>query len=376
MQPSTIFPDKSVNEAPLAVRILLVEDDEDDYLIIRDYLSDTFLKYEITWANNYELFVSNLNNFQFDLVVTDYLLGRVSGIEVLRKVKEKNPFIPVIMLTGKGNNAIDMEAMKMGAADYLLKGNFDSASIERSVRYALERANSARILQENESYQNTLNKIVSTGRIARMIAHEVKNPLTNITLCINQLQSELTGNEELLSYLDIIYRNTTRINQLVVNLLDSTRFGDIQLEKRNLVKVIQDTIAMAADRVKLKGITVRDAYSHPEIELELDEEKMKIGILNILINAVEALEENQGVIEVKVIRDKKYIRIHVKDNGPGMTTETREKLFEPFFTSKPSGSGLGLTSTQNIVLSHKGKIEVRSEPGKGCEFVITFPVSG
>src|SRR5687767_7867343 len=157
------YPEKTGAEGPLSVKILLVEDDEDDYLIIRDYLSDTFLKYEITWANNYEMFISNLNHFSFDLVITDYLLGRVSGIEVLKKVKEKSPFIPVIMLTGKGNNAIDMEAMKMGAADYLLKGNFDSASIERSVRYALERASSARILQENESYQNTLNKIVSTG---------------------------------------------------------------------------------------------------------------------------------------------------------------------------------------------------------------------
>lgn len=361
-------------DTPLSVKILLVEDDEDDYLIIRDYLSDTFLKYEITWANNYELFSSYLQNFSFDLVITDYLLGSTSGIEVLKKVKEKNMFMPVVMLTGKGNTSIDMEAMKLGAADYLIKGNFDSSSIERSVRYALERANSARILQENENYQNTLNKIVSTGRIARMIAHEVKNPLTNITLCADQMKEQLKDNDDMLSYIEIIERNSKRINQLVSNLLDSTRFGDIKLEKQNLVEVIKDTLGLAIDRIKLKSIQVEEVYTHPDIEMEMDQEKIKIALLNIIINAVEALDEQTGLIRIEAVRNPHNIQVCIRDNGPGMSQETREKLFEPFFTSKPKGSGLGLTSTQNIILSHKGRIEVKSELQKGSEFIISFPV--
>lgn len=361
-------------ENQLTVKILLVEDDKDDYFIIKDYLSDTSLKYEIIWANNYDTFQSCINSIPADLVITDYLLGSISGLEVLKKVREYNPMLPVMILTGKGNTDIDMEAMKLGAADYLIKGNFDSSSLERSVRYALERANTAKLIKENEHYQSTLNKMISTGRMARMIAHEVKNPLTNILLCTDQMGELLKDNEELLSYLEIITRNSKRINQLVVNLLDSTRFGDIKLENRNLVEVIGNTLSLAIDRIKLKSIELREDYQHPVIEVQLDEEKMKIALLNIIINAVEALEtlDKKGVIHIKVRKDGRYIKIHISDNGPGMSEETREKLFEPFFTSKPRGSGLGLSSTQNIILSHKGRIEVRSTLEEGTEFIISL----
>jgi signal transduction histidine kinase len=356
------------------IKILLVEDDKDDYFIIKDYLSDTSLKYEIIWANNYDVFLSYINSIQADLVITDYLLGSISGIQVLKRAKESNPTLPVMILTGKGNTDIDMEAMKLGAADYLIKGNFDSSSLERAVRYALERANTAKLIKENENYQSTLNKLISTGRMARMIAHEVKNPLTNILLCTDQMNELLKGEEELLSYLEIITRNSKRINQLVVNLLDSTRFGDLKLETRNLIEVIGDTLALAVDRMKLKSIELREHYSHPVIDVQLDEEKMKIALLNIIINAVEALEalDKQGVIDIHVTRDERFIKIRISDNGPGMNNETKEKLFEPFFTSKAKGSGLGLSSAQNIILSHKGRIEVKSSPEEGTEFIISL----
>lgn len=360
----------------LTVKILLVEDDKDDYFIIKDYLSDTSLKYEITWASNYDMFLSYIDKIQVDVVITDYLLGSISGIEVLKRAKETNPLLPVMILTGKGNSDIDMEAMKLGAADYLIKGNFDSSSLERAVRYALERASTAKVIKENEHYQNTFNKLVSAGRMARMIAHEVKNPLTNILLCTDQMNELMKDNEELLSYLEIITRNSKRINQLVVNLLDSTRFGDIKLETRNLVDVVGSTLALAIDRIRLKSIELREEYSHPVIEMQLDEEKLKIALLNIIINAVEALEmqEDQGVINIKVAREERFVRIHIIDNGPGMNDETKEKLFEPFFTSKAKGSGLGLASAQNIILSHKGRIEVKSKEGEGTEFIISLSV--
>src|ERR1043166_7969138 len=174
-----------MNNAP--VKILLVEDDEDDYLIIQDYLADTFLKYEIKWVNNFSRFQEQLPAGRFDVVITDYMLGSTSGLEVLRTVKEKEPLLPVIIFTGKGSNSLDIEAMKLGASDYLIKGNFTADMVERSMRYALERAHAAKVMIENETYENTLDKIVSTARVARMIAHEVRNPLTTITLCADQM---------------------------------------------------------------------------------------------------------------------------------------------------------------------------------------------
>ncbi|MDP1727305.1 MAG: ATP-binding protein [Bacteroidota bacterium] len=361
-------------KSSLPVKILLVEDDEDDYIIIRDFLSDTSIEFEIKWVTNYFSFLDHLKEQVFDLVITDYLLGNTSGLEVLKTVKAFNPVLPVMVLTGKGNTAIDMEAMTLGASDYLVKGSFDSSSLERAIRYVLERANSARILKENEHYQSTINKLVSTDRIAKMIAHEVKNPLTNILLSAEQLRNTFQENSEVLSYIEIITRNSKRINQLVRNLLDSTRFGDVNLKKINLIEVIRDTLTMAHDRIQFNSIRLIENYSDPVFELELDEEKMKIALLNIIINSIEALEENTGVIELKVMKVKGNIKIHISDNGPGISEEAKERLFEPFFTSKPKGTGLGLSSVQSIILSHRGKIEVKSNTGTGAEFIISLPL--
>ncbi len=355
------------------VRILLVEDDEDDYMIIKDYLSDSFLPYEITWAIDYDHFLTQIKQGSFDLVITDYLLGTTSGIEVLKRVKEKDAFTPVILLTGKGSTTIDMEAMKLGASDYLVKGSFDASTIERAVRYTIESANNTRIIKENENYQNTINKIVSTDRIARMIAHEVKNPLTNILLCAEQMKELLLENEEFNSYLEIITRNSHRINQLVVNLMDSTRFGDIKLEDHNLIDLLKDTLSLVADRLSLTSVKIIEDYSDPIVQLPVDAEKLKIALVNIIINAIEVLEDNpNGIVTIKVEKLPRQIILRIKDNGPGIPLEIKDKLFEPFFTSKQNGSGMGLASAQNIILGHKGKIEVNTELTKGSEFIISF----
>lgn len=356
------------------VRILLVEDDEDDCMIFKDYLADLPMKYEIAWAKNNAEFQDQLEKNEFDIIVTDYLLGTTSGLEVLKRAREKSPHTPVIILTGKGSDSIDIEAMKLGAADYLIKSQLDAASIERSIRYALERANASRILVENENYQNRLDKIISTGRIARMIAHEIKNPLTSITLCVDQLKDLVGSNEEAAFYINIINQTSSRIDQLVNDLINSTRFGDIKLQKENLVDVVKNSLQLAADRARLKSVQLQEEYSDPTIEMELDGEKLKLAFVNLIVNAVEATEEKTGVIGVRVRKQKDKVSVCIKDNGCGMTPEVQKKLFEPFFTSKAKGSGLGLTSAHNIILGHKGRIDVTSEPGKGTEFVVSFPL--
>jgi signal transduction histidine kinase len=357
------------------VKILLVEDDEDDLLILKDYLSESELDFDICWAKNNQEFENSLQHDEpYDLVVTDYMLGSTSGIDVLKKVKQQWQDVPVILLTGKGNEKIDREAMKLGADDYFVKGQFDGPSIVRSIRYALERASNARILAENKEYQGRLAKIISAGRIARMMAHEVRSPLTNILLSVDQVRHLIGEEKEASFYLDIIIKSSEKINQIVTDMIDSTKFGEVRMEKENLVDVVKESLAMAEDRVRLKNVHVRESYSHPVIEMELDKEKIKIALLNIMINGLEAIEESNGELEVNVLKNSHIVSIRVRDNGCGMSKETLNSIFEPFYTSKPKGSGIGLTSTQNIILSHKGRIDVESEPGKGSCFTINFPL--
>ena len=219
-----------------------------------------------------------------------------------------------------------------------------------------------------------MEKFTATGRIARTIAHEVRNPLTNITLATEQLQ-ETSQTEDSSLLLNMINRNSVRINQLVSDLLQATKAIELNIQKISINKILNDTLSMAADRIDLGGITVQKQYCNSVCTVSVDEKIIKIAFLNIILNAIEAMEKDKGIL---VLRTKKYgdkCIIEIEDNGSGMDEDTLQKLFEPYFTNKTNGNGLGLTNCQNIILSHRGKIEVTSQPGKGSLFLIILKIT-
>jgi signal transduction histidine kinase len=217
-----------------------------------------------------------------------------------------------------------------------------------------------------------MEKFTSTGRIARTIAHEVRNPLTNILLATEQLGEMENKNEESPVLLELINRNAARINQLVSDLLDATRFTHLDFSKADVNQILEEALEMAKDRIELNHITVVKNYSANVCGIFVDKEKIKLALLNIVVNAVEAMEKEKGVLEVKTRKEGNKCIIEIRDNGKGMDEEVLQKLFEPYFTSKPKGNGLGLTNTQNIILNHNGKISVYSKPGNGALFLIAL----
>ena len=216
-------------------------------------------------------------------------------------------------------------------------------------------------------------KFAATGRIARTIAHEVRNPLTNINLAADQLKDELGEGDEGKTFLfDMIGRNSSRINQLISDLLNSTKFSELNYEKILLGEFIDETLKEAEDRITLNGITLIKKYNST-CHISVDKAKMKIALLNIIINAIEAMdkqEKRELTLETKTAN--KGCIVVISDNGPGMDSESLSRLFEPYFSSKPKGNGLGLTNTQNIVLNHNGEISVTSTEGKGTTFSISL----
>ncbi len=216
----------------------------------------------------------------------------------------------------------------------------------------------------------SMEKFAATGRIARTIAHEVRNPLTNINLATSQLKADVGANDENLSYLfDVIDRNSNRINKLISDLLHSTKFSELNFSKVDLDTFLDSTLALAKDRIDLKRIQIERSYGC-NTEVNIDTDKMKIAFLNIIINAIEAMEEDKGVLKISTRADNGRCTISIEDNGSGMDEVSLSKLFEPYFTSKPNGNGLGLANTQNIIFNHKGTIQVNSELGKGTVFTI------
>ena len=220
----------------------------------------------------------------------------------------------------------------------------------------------------------SLEKFTATGRIARTIAHEVRNPLTNISLATEQLQEMATHHSDSTMLLDMISRNANRINLLVSDLLNATRFVQLEFTEIDINELAEETLELAKDRIELKQIMVEKEYSDELCKVSVDTEKMKLALLNIIVNAIEAMEKNNGILQLKTKKQGNKCLIEIKDNGVGMDEDTLQKLFEPYFTAKQKGSGLGLTNTQNIILNHGGNIKVYSKPGHGSTFIVMLDI--
>ena len=230
----------------------------------------------------------------------------------------------------------------------------------------LELRNANRELLQMRSQE----KFAATGRIARTIAHEVRNPLTNINLAMEQLKGEDGLADDSAILFEMIQRNSNRINQLITDLLNSTKFAELTYGKTSINTLLDEALQLADDRIKLYNITVEKQYSMDMCEVAVDKEKIKIAFLNIIVNAIEAMEPGKGVLKLVTKSERNKCMVEIADNGTGMDQESMGRLFEPYFTSKSKGNGLGLTNTQNIILNHKGTIQAESEPGRGTSFII------
>ncbi|HCL83211.1 MAG TPA: hypothetical protein DIC22_04510 [Chitinophagaceae bacterium] len=220
----------------------------------------------------------------------------------------------------------------------------------------------------------SLERFTSTGRIARVIAHEIRNPLTNIDLSASHLENNQLGAGDKKIFLDIIARNSRRINELINELLSATKFTDLKYELIRVDDLLDESLHEAIDRAQLNQVHIDKNYATEKIWLNVDRSRMKIALLNIMVNAMEAMTGENGRLMLETAVAGDHCIITIRDNGKGMDAETLAKVFDPYFTSKSNGNGLGMTNTQNIILNHKGKIEVSSEEGKGTAFVIRLDI--
>jgi PAS domain S-box-containing protein len=231
------------------------------------------------------------------------------------------------------------------------------------------------LTQRKQAEHDSLNaaRLSLTGKIARTIAHELRNPLTNLKLALDQLHSELPNdNDSINQYSSIIERNINRIEQLVDEMLNSSKPKELRLKYTPVINIITDTMAMAHDRIMLNQITVRSDIQEDLPALLVDKPKIQLALLNIIINAIEAMTPGNGILNIGASLEKNTITIAINDNGRGVLTADLEKLFEPFFTLKHSGIGLGLTAAKSILTSHNAQIEVQSDLKNGTTFFIRF----
>jgi len=471
------------------VRILIVDDDEDDFIILKEYISRIEgLEFQVDWCGKYKEAREKVCEGTYHLYFIDYVLGARSGLELIQESISGSCEEPFILLTGNGNHAIDLKAMESGAVDYLVKGELSTEKLERCIRYSLDRAASLKALRTSErkfrniferskdtvfiadvnlafteindasfgllkysreelltkdlysfisdkndvafiqqaliesgevydkeievttkngerkiciltfsrevdingsfyiqgilheitalkkAEQTTLllEKLNMASRLVRILAHEVRNPLNNIMLAAEQLGA-IVSNEESAIYFDIINRNNKRIGDLITELLNSAKATPVTIEKTSLQSIMDQSIEAAKDRINLRNIQLIRDYLEEEAWIMADNEKLKIAFLNIIINAIEAMEEDKGQLNIVIRKnDDQQFMVSIQDNGCGISRKDIARLFEPYFTSKKNGMGLGLTSSLNILQSHKATLDVQSNPNEGTVFNLYF----
>jgi len=230
-----------------------------------------------------------------------------------------------------------------------------------------------------EEQMRRADRLAAVGSLAAGIAHEIRNPLGSVKGLVQLLQEELKDNEQKKSYAEVIVKEVDRLNKVVEELLSFARPEDSELESRfcqvNINDVIEQTLLLAAHDTKKERVQIQKQFSENLPDISADAKKLQQAFLNIVFNAFAAME-NGGTLTIETAykEDTKAVQVSFVDTVVGMPQEIVDKIFDPFFTAKEGGTGLGLTITHQIISSHGGKIDVKSEQGQGTTFIISFPV--
>lgn len=406
-------------------RVLIVDDEECVRRLFAEYLGQD---YSCETAADAQEALELLAREPFALVVSDVQLPGLSGIELLRKITERYSDTAVIIVSGIDRTQRVIDAVRMGASDYLLKPcelDVLTASVERALerrtllrnarRYKqdLEKRNAelARQKTEMERLQAQIlqaEKMASLGQLAAGVAHEMNNPAgfiySNIDVLkhyIERLKRCLSDYDELalppeasarisaikkeIDYDNIVadldsilsdcYIGAERIRDVVQNLRLFSRLDEAEFKRIDVNEGIESTVRLLSGYYKAGKITLTHDYGDlPQINCYAAQ--LNQVWMNLLANAAQAIGAAEGEVHIKTCCEERTVIVSISDTGPGMASEQLKNIFDPFFTTKPvgEGTGLGLSISHGIIERHNGKIKVASAPGEGTTFTIFLPV--
>src|SRR5229473_6191475 len=361
------------------VRVLLVDDDEEEYVVIGDLLRAAGKdRFNLTWVPTYEQGLEAILASRCDVCLVDFRLGGRSGLDLLAEVATISNYPQVILLTGRGDQVVDTAAMNAGAADYLDKAELTAALLERSIRFALERG---RILKTPRELAQSLN-LAKSAFVAAM-SHEMRTPM-NAILGMADMLWETPLNPEQRQYVEVLRRAGAGLLLLINDILDLSKIeaGHLQLERVefNLEEVVDQAIELTAVKSRAKGIVLLSHFS-PSVATSLmgDPARLRQVLINLLGNAVKFTGSGEVVLTTRNHESGKagQIEFAVTDTGIGIPSDKLETIFDDFTqadastTRKYGGTGLGLGISRRLVESMGGRLTAASSAGKGSTFRFT-----
>ncbi|MCM2353142.1 MAG: hybrid sensor histidine kinase/response regulator [Pseudobdellovibrio sp.] len=377
-------------------RVLLIDDDEDEHFFIRDLLSDIknshFL---LTWKSSYQSGLESLKNESHDVCLLDYRLGEYTGIDLLKKAQELNIACPIIILTGQGDFETDLQAMQIGASEYIIKGQLTSPLLERTLRYTIKQAMDMEDLKDQkEKYKKLLeertemesqilmqDRMASIGLLASSLAHEIGTPMGVIRSRAELAQKKALDNKSLQQDMETVINQIDRISKLVNSLLNLARSKPSDyVTAVNVEQVINDVLNLLKHELDRKNIALQIQKLQPYL---VKSESGPLGqvLLNLLVNAIHAIEDakehgrnDSHSIALSFEESNGLVTILVTDTGCGISQVNLNEVFKPFFTTKDigHGTGLGLTTSYKLVQSWGGSISVKQTSALGTTFKINL----
>ena len=407
-------------------RVLIIEDSRADQEILRRTL-DAF---DLTVVDSGEEGLRRLDVEPFDLVLLDYQLPGINADAVLGSIRSgRHAEVPVVVISGVGNETIAVDLLKQGASDYLTKTDLRDGRIAHAIRDALDRRaaeagrrrveedlrlrkdeleRSFRQLQENQGRLIQSEKMAGMGQLVAGVAHEINNPLSYVTNNIAVLDRDVRQMVDLmeryhahlgdavpaeirqieeaidldytLSNIDRLFRSTRqglqRVGEIVAGLRDFSRLDEAEFKQVDPNEPVRMTVEMIRYQIRQKHINLVVEID-PLPTVWCNPGRLNQVLLNLLVNAIQAVEPGATiVVRTRLLINSGEFQYEVADDGPGIPEAIRDKIFDPFFTTKPQGvgTGLGLWIAYNIVLEHHGRIELATETGRGTTFTVTLPI--
>ena len=406
-------------------KILIVDDSPTIRYLFSKNLSR---QYECLQAASYMEALTALSENEIALVITDVQMPGISGIELLRKVVERYPETSVIMVSVVNKPQVALDAVRLGAFDYLIKP-CDTYVLSLTVQRALERrmllrqakmyrddlearntelANGKAQLQRLQSQIVQNAKMASLGQLAAGVAHELNNPVGFVYGNIHQLSEAVARLKRLLAFYDmalvghavsedaslikdqIQYEQTLadldsmiadcsegadRIRDIVQNLRTFSRLDEAEFKKTDIHEGLDSTVRLLSRYFSKDNIILtRDYAELPSIDAFSGQ--LNQVWMNLLANAAQAVHPNGGEVRISTRENDGFVEVSISDTGKGISPEHLEKIFDPFFTTKPEGegTGLGLSISFSIIQRHTGRIEVKTSVGEGTTFTVHLPI--
>ena len=360
----------------VVLQVLLIDDDENSYgATCRLLARGTNAQYQLKWASSFEAGIAALREADFDVCMLNHQLGAKTGLDLLKHAISTGCGTPIILLTAQGDEAVDIEAICVGAADALKKENLDVPTLERSIGKAHERT---RLLEEIASGA----KLASIAELSGSIAHEISNPLTIVQGFARQLiqvmdvpEPDLVKARKWCSEIDAA---TSRISQIVRGLrtLGANSSAD-KLCRTSVHEIVEDATSMCRERFQSKGVRLRIGVINDTISVPCRRVQICQVLLNLLNNAFDAVEQlPERWVELGVESRAGALEISVTDSGRGIPAEIRAKVMKPFYTTKATGkgTGLGLSISRKIVEGHGGVLRIDNNCSN-TRFVVSIPSS-